>query len=84
MIYVLCGLFFLMLIICYYLFKKEIGHPAVIFSLTYFISTLCTSMNVRSWGVNLNYKTFLILFLGAVEFIFISYIFHYCFKKKNN
>lgn len=84
MIYLLCGLFFIMLIGNYYIFKKEIGNPSIIFSLTYFVSTFCTCLNVESWGVRLNYKAFWILFLGAVEFILISYIFHYIFKKKNN
>ena len=83
MIYILTLFFLIALIICYYLFEKEIATPSIIFCCTYFLSTLCTCLNVKEWGVKLQFNTFLVFFLGTLEFIIINYIIYNYFKNRS-
>ena len=81
MIYLLCAIFLALLITCYIFLKKEIANPAVIFTFAYFISIFCACLNVKEWGINLNYRTFMILLTGGIEFICISFIIRFLFEK---
>lgn len=82
MIYILTLFFLIALIICYFLFNKEITVPSIIFCCTYFLSTLCTCLNVNEWGVKLQFNTFLVFFLGTLEFIIINYLIYNYFKNR--
>ncbi|MFU7516452.1 O-antigen polymerase [Clostridium sp. HCS.1] len=83
MIYILFGLFFLMLIYLYLRFNRDLIQPSVIFCLVYCVSIFCAILNVSKWNIQLEMKTFLILFLGAVEFIIISLLVNKHFEKNS-
>lgn len=83
MIYILFVLFFLMLIYLYLRFNKDLIQPSVIFCLVYCVSIFCAILNVSKWNIQLEMKTFLILFLGAVEFIIISLLVNKHFEEKS-
>ena len=74
LIYILLLCFILMLIGSYFLFKKEIMHPVIIFIAMYTFSVLCAVCNIDNWGIEMSKMTFIILLLGAVEFVLVSYI----------
>lgn len=82
MIYVLTFFFLIMTIITYKLFKGEIANPAFIYCFMYFISSFCTMCNVKEWNVILAYKTFGILFIGTIEFVFVVWLVEKAFRKK--
>ena len=69
MIYILVLFFLIMTILTYKLFKGEIANPAFIYCFMYFISSFCTMCNVKEWNIHLANKTFLILFIGTIEFV---------------
>ncbi len=83
MIYILLIIFIAMLIGIYYLFDKEIIEPVIIFLTAYTLSIFCACLNVAKWNINLSLTTFLVLLIGALEFIAISYYIHNKFKNKN-
>lgn len=83
MIYILFLLFFLMLIYLYLRFNRDLIQPSVIFCLVYCVSIFCAILNVSKWNIQLEMKTFLILFLGAVEFIIISLLVNKYFEKNS-
>lgn len=84
LIYILFILFIIMLIASYKLFDSEISHPAVIFCFMYTVSIISAIYNISAWNITLEWKTFLILFLGGVEFIIVSYLVNIFFKKKKS
>lgn len=84
LIYVLLLLFIVMLTFTYFLFKKDIIEPAIIFTAAYVVSIFCCAINVKKWGINLDIRTFILLIAGAIEFIAISYGAHRYFEKNNS
>lgn len=82
LIYILLLCFILMLIGSYFLFKKEIMHPVIIFIAMYTFSVLCAVCNIDNWGIEMSKMTFIILLLGAVEFVLVSYITQKIYMKK--
>lgn len=82
LIYILLLTFIIMLVGSYYLFKKEIMQPSIIFLFMYTFSIACAVLNVKTWGIHMSKMTFLILVLGAVEFIVVSYITQRIYKNK--
>src|SRR5699024_8213484 len=66
----------------YFLFKKEIMHPVIIFIAMYTFSVLCAVCNIDNWGIEMSKMTFIILLLGAVEFVLVSYIIQKIYMKK--
>lgn len=83
MIYILLVIFIAMLIGTYYLFDKEVIEPAIIFVSAYSLSIFCACLNVTKWNIKLSPITFLILLIGALEFITISYCIHKNYKNKD-
>ena len=81
-IYILLAFFVIALVVSYFIFNKEIMQPAIIFCTAYMLSVLCATVNITKWNINMDLKTFLILSLGAVEFIVISYLIFIFMKKK--
>lgn len=82
LIYILFILCFLIFIYSYLKLDKDFINPSVIFCLVYIVSIFCAILNISNWNIQLEIKTFLILFLGALEFVFISLIIDNKFKKK--
>ena len=82
LIYILFFVFLVLMIGSYFLFKKDIIEPAIIFTIAYTISTFCAMVNVEYWNIDLKLETFLILLFGGVEFIAISYLIHRLYEKK--
>jgi oligosaccharide repeat unit polymerase len=72
-----------MSIYLYLRFNKDLIQPSVIFCLVYCVSIFCAILNVSKWNIQLEMKTFLILFLGAVEFIIISLLVNKHFEKNS-
>ena len=83
MIYLLCLVFLFLLVICYFIFKKELATPSIILCFVYLVSSICACLNVDEWGIKLSNKTFLVFVLGAIEFILINFIVFKFFKVKN-
>lgn len=75
-------LFVIMLFLAYFLFKKDIIEPTIIFLASYVLSIFCTIINIKKWGIEFSVKTFLILFIGSVEFLLVSYVIINKFKNK--
>lgn len=85
LIYILFIALIAMLIVSYFLFKKDIIEPAIILLAAYILSTFCVIVNVNKWGVELHSNTFWILLLGTLEFVIISFIINKVFFNiKNN
>ena len=82
LIYLLFVLLLVLLVLSYFHFKKDIVHPSVLFLAVYTFSVFCALFNVEKWNIDLSYTTFLILLGGALEFLIISLVVDYFFKKK--
>lgn len=82
LIYFLVVLLLILLIGSWFLFKKDIIQPSVIFVGMYFVSTLCCVLNVNKWGVDMQWNTFFLLLIGAIHFVGISYGIKYLFDRK--
>lgn len=82
MIYILVLFFLIMTILTYKLFKGEIANPAFIYCFMYFISSFCTMCNVKEWNIHLANKTFLILFIGTIEFVAVVWLVEKLFRSK--
>lgn len=79
---VLFVFFIVMLVIAYFLFKKDIGQPAIIFFASYTLSMFCACLNINKWSMDLGWQSFFTLLGGAIEFLTISYILMKFFEKK--
>ena len=82
LIYVMLIIFLLMTIYTYIKARGDILQPSVIFSAMYTFSILCATLNKEYWGIDLSWKTFFIIVLGGLEFIIISFLVDYFYKKK--
>ncbi|MDY5795752.1 MAG: O-antigen polymerase [Fusobacterium gastrosuis] len=69
MIYILfIGLVFLF-IFSYCIFKKNLLNPSVVLCSVFMISTFFFMLNYKKWGIYINEKTILIIFLTIISFI---------------
>ncbi len=68
----LCFILLVLLIFAYFINKKELVAPGVIFASSFFIASLFALANVKKWSLDLDYRTFLVIVLGVLEFISIS------------
>lgn len=68
----LCFILLVLLIFVYFINKKELVAPGVIFTSSFFIASLFALANAKKWSLNLDYRTFLVIVLGVLEFILIS------------
>lgn len=82
LIYILLVFFVILLITTYFLFKKDIIHPAVIFNFMFLISVACAIYNIDRWKIELHSNTFFILVFMALEFFIISYIIYKYYQNK--
>ena len=82
MIWLLELIFILFLVVAFYVQKKDFISPSVVFCACYVISIACAIYNIENWSIELGWKTFWVLIVGAVEFIFIDFIISRFFNKK--
>lgn len=68
----LCFILLVLLIVAYFINNKELIAPGVIFAGSFFIASIFALLNVKKWSLNLDYRTFLVIALGVLEFILVS------------
>jgi len=83
MIFLLTILLLILLLFVYVYTKKDIISPAFLFTLSFIPMCFIAIINYKNWGLNLNIKTFLVVFGGVFEFIIITFAINF-FAKKNN
>lgn len=69
----LCIILFIFLIFAYFLNKREMVAPGVIFASSFLLAAFFALINVKRWSLSLDHRTFLVISLGVLEFILISY-----------
>lgn len=84
LIYVLFFLILIMLVGYYLKGNRDIFSPEVLFLISYTVSIGSALVNVKKWGIVMHPITFLVLFIGTIEFVVICYIVNRYFKKKYN
>lgn len=83
MLILLLCIFIALLIGTYFLFKKDIMQPAVVFVAMYVVSIFCAVVNIEKWNIDFKLNTFIVLLVGAIEFIGVSFlVYKLCVKKK--
>lgn len=73
---------FLLIIITFILFEGDFFQPAVILTLTYFISIASALVNRNVWGTELHFKTFGLILLGVATFIIVSLLTKLSYRPK--
>ena len=63
MIFLLLALMVLIGLIFFFINKKDLCHPATLFSATYIVSVSCACLNIDKWDVDMIPATFIILLL---------------------
>ena len=84
LIYILFILFVLIYICIYVKINKDIFSPPLLFLLAYIVSVGCALFNVKLWNIEMIPTTFLVLLLGALEFITIGLLVDKRYQKKEN
>lgn len=82
MIYLLFYTLLISTIIVYSLFDKDILSPSVIVCGVFLFSTLCAMYNIKTWAIDLQLKTYLIISFGILIFVFFSYFISRIYTKK--
>lgn len=80
MLFLVITLFLLLIASCF-ANSGEIISPSVLFSASFFFSSLCALGNEKRWSLCLNDKTFFVISGGVLEFIIVSFIVRSFFKK---
>lgn len=78
----LCITLLIMLCTAYYINDKELIAPAVLFNLSFFLASLFAWINQKKWLLYLSKSTYLVIVLGILEYILISYFIKFLFRKK--
>lgn len=74
MIYLLCILLFVLILIEFISNNNDIITPSFLFTTSFFGATLFASIYAKRWHLGLHLNTFLVIFLGVLEFLLISYL----------
>ena len=83
MIYLLAILLLTIFIFSIFMNKKDITAPAVVFSFGFAFQCMWAVLYHKAWRLDLHLNTFLVLFLGVLEFVFISGVIKYLFKLRD-
>ena len=83
MIYLLLLGLILLLVIAFYINKKSLSSPSVVFIVGFVFQSIWASLYKAKWDLNLGLQTFLVIFLGALEFLIVSYIVHLIIDVKH-
>ena len=84
MIILLLALMVIVGLIFFFINKKDLCHPATLFSAAYIVSVSCACLNIDKWDVDMIPATFFILLFGYIEFILISTIIFKKFGKNDS
>ena len=63
----------------YYLNQRSLVSPAILFSGGLTIAAAIAWINESAWNLQLDFRTFLVITLGTIEFIIVSYITNFIF-----
>lgn len=83
MIVLLLILMIIIGLVFFFVNKKDLCHPATLFSAAYITSVLCACLNIDAWNIDMIPATFIILLLGYVEFILIATVLYKRFGPKD-
>ena len=83
MIYLLLALLVVIFIVNYFVCKKDIISPAFIFTFGFMFQTVWAVLYAGRWDLQLHLNTFLVIFLGVLEFSLVCYIVSYIYSKIN-
>ena len=81
MIYLLGVLLLLILIISIIANKKDITAPAIIFTFGFAFQCFWAILYHKAWRLNLHLNTFLVLFLGVLEFFLVTMLVKFIANK---
>ena len=81
MIYLLGVLLLLILIISIIANKKDITAPAIIFAFGFAFQCFWAILYHKAWRLNLHLNTFLVLFLGVLEFFLVTMLVKFIANK---
>ena len=82
MIYLLLISLIILLIISFYLNDKSISAPSIIFTFGFVFQAIWASFYKVKWDLNLNIRTFLVIFIGVLEFLIVSFIVQHLVKMR--
>ncbi|NSB26268.1 hypothetical protein [Clostridium saccharoperbutylacetonicum] len=80
MIYILLFTMILFLVLSYRVFDRDIISPSVIVCIMFIICITFATYNIDNWGIDYQFKTYMILFLGLLSFIITGIIINYACK----
>lgn len=66
--------------IAYYLNKKSLVSPPILFSGGLTVASIIAWINEKKWNLQLDYRTFFVITLGVLEFIAVAYIIGFLFN----
>lgn len=73
----------LLLVVSYFiLFSKEIGTPALSFTLGLFVCSVLLSINIEKWDIEIHEETYWLVFGGCVSLTIGSWVYKQCKKKE--
>ncbi len=82
MLYLLFGLSIFLLIITYMLCNRDILAPSVLAMIMYIISISFAIINIKAWGIDYSFKTFVVMAVGLIGFVIPCLFF--CERKRVN
>lgn len=73
----------LLLVVSYFiLFSKEIGTPALSFTLGLFVCSVLLSINIEKWDIEIHEATYWLVFGGCVSLTIGSWVYKQCKKER--
>lgn len=81
MIYLLIITIYIYLILAYKANHENIAAPSFLFTASFAFSSVWTLMFADEWNFELHFNTYLVITLGILEFIIVSYLYHYFYKR---
>ena len=81
LILLIVSLALLLVVSYFFLFSKEIGTPALSFTLGLLVCSVLLSINIEKWDIEIHEETFWLVFGGCVSLTIGSWIYKQCKKK---
>lgn len=73
----------LLLVVSYFiLFSKEIGTPALSFTLGLFVCSVLLSINIEKWDIEIHEETYWLVFGGCVSLTIGSWVYKQCKRER--
>lgn len=70
-------------IFIFFVYKKDVLEPSLIFSVSFLALSFMACLNARKWQLGLHLNTFLVILLGVIEFFCVGYIIKKLLFKKS-